>query len=504
MKQLNLLLLFALLAVSLQAQNRRYYDPVFTDVNVQTNVVYGVNATVLALSVAGQAIPQPLVMNVYTPAGDTETDRPLVIIMHTGNFLPPSVNGGCSGTINDATDVEVATRLAKMGYVAAVADYRLGWNPIASTQTERVFTLINAAWRGVQDSRTCIRFFNKDHATDNVFKIDPDKITLWGIGTGGYISLNSAALDTVSDTYIPKFLTPAGPMVIEPINGNVNGTTVGIVPPGYPGFPVGDTLCYPNHVGFSSAFGLSVNLGGALGDISWLDANDPAIISFHTPNDPFAPCGTGIVNVPPPINLPVVEVVGSCGLQPIANSLGINDAIIAANLSDPLSDYAASINGGIEGFYPFIGLPNTDSSPWGFSSSLEPYGVAGSNCDTNSVISGRYLDTIMAYFAPRACAVFGLYNDCQVASGTNYLNASEVGISARPNPAAESFLLQTDSRFVMRHIDLVDVAGRTVRSFQNVNSNQFTVQREGLAPGLYFARVTFKEGMVTQKVVLTR
>ncbi len=500
MKQLQIILLLVLLCGSAQAQ-RRYYDPVFTDVNVQTNITYGVNASVLELSVAMQAIPKALKMNVYTPAGDTATNRPLVIIMHTGNFLPPTFNGGCSGTIFDATDVAVATRLAKMGYVAAVADYRIGWNPIASTQTERVFTLINAAWRGVQDSRTCIRYFNKDNATDNVFKIDPDKITLWGIGTGGYISLNSAALDTVTDTYIPKFLTAAGPMVIEPVNGNVDATSVGVTFPGYPGFPAGDTLCYPNHVGFSSKFGLAVNLGGALGDISWIDPSDPAIISFHTPNDPFAPCEIGIVNVPPPISLPVVEVVGSCGLQPVVNSEGLNSAIIAANLNDPLSQHAEAINGGVEGFYPFIGLPDTESSPWAFSSSLEPYGVAGSNCDTGSVAASAYIDTIMAYFAPRACAVFGLYNDCQVTSGTTYLNAAEVGISARPNPASESFLLQTDSRFTMRHIELVDVSGRVVRTYQDVNASQLQVQRAGLAPGMYFARVTFREGLVVQKVV---
>ena len=59
----------------------------------------------------------------------------------------------------------MATRLAKMGYVAAVASYRLGWNPVATTQTERVYTLINAAYRGVQDSRAAVRYFRKGVAS---------------------------------------------------------------------------------------------------------------------------------------------------------------------------------------------------------------------------------------------------------------------------------------------------------------------------------------------------
>lgn len=501
MKQLQISLLFVLaLSTSLSAQ-RRYFDPVFDNVTVTPNITYGVNASVLELSVAMQAIPKELKMNVYEPAGDTETDRPLVIIMHTGNFLPPTINGGCSGTIIDADNVEMATRLAKMGYVAAVADYRIGWNPIGD-QTTRVFTLINAAYRGVQDSRTCVRYFRKDRALDNQFKIDPDKITLWGIGTGGYISLASATLDTVSDTYIPKFLTASGPMVIQAVNGNVDGTTVGITFPGYPGFPAGDTLCYPNHVGYSSEFGLAVNLGGALGDTSWIEANETPIISFHVPTDPFAPCETGIVNVPPPISLPVVEVTGSCGLQPIVNSVGNNDAMINANLNDPLSVHARAINGNIEGFYPFIGLAPTESAPWAFASSPNPFNLATSpNCETLAASHTATIDTIMAYFAPRACAVFGLYGDCETVSTKN-LSQIEVGMTAAPNPATDDVTLKTDSRYVMQHIELVDATGRLCRTFFDVNTNQYTIQRNGLTSGLYFARVTFKEGISTLKLIL--
>ncbi len=501
MKQLQVILLFLLaISTSLSAQ-RRYYDQVFANVDVTTNITYGVNASVLELSVAMQAIPKPLKMNVYTPAGDTETDRPLVIILHTGNFLPPTVNGGCSGTIFDADDVEMATRLAKMGYVAAVADYRIGWNPIGD-QTTRVATLINAAYRGVQDSRTCIRYFRKDHANGNNYGIDPNKITLWGIGAGGYISLASATLDTITDTYIPKFLTAQGPMVIEAVNGNPDGTTVGITFPGYPGFPAGDTLCYPNHVGYSSEFGLAVNLGGALGDTSWIEAGETPIISFHVPTDPFAPCGTGIVNVPPPVNLPVVEVTGSCGFQPILDAVGNNDAMVNANLSDDLSLHARSINGNIEAFYPFIGLPAGESAPWAFASSSNPYGLTTDPmCETQNASHLATIDTIMRYFAPRACAVFGLYNDCQVTSTKN-LTSIEVGMTATPNPASDQFVLKTDSRFTMQHIELIDVAGRLCRSIRDVNASQYTVLRDGLAPGIYFARVTFKEGLATQKVVL--
>jgi hypothetical protein len=130
-----------------------------------------------------------------------------------------------------------------MGYVAASADYRLGWNPIDPSELTRRWFLINAAYRGVQDARTAIRYFKRTAAENgNPFGIDPGKIAIWGDGTGGYITLNSTALDSYQKTLIPKFLLPGPiPMIIEGVNGDVEGKKLGFVPPGYPIFTPGDT-----------------------------------------------------------------------------------------------------------------------------------------------------------------------------------------------------------------------------------------------------------------------
>lgn len=83
--------------------------------------------------------------------------------------------------------------------------------------------------------------FQKDVTENgNRFGIDTARISVWGQGTGGYVAANLGALDSYSK--IPtasdgKFLisTPVGilPMVIEGINGNLNATSAGIVPPGF-------------------------------------------------------------------------------------------------------------------------------------------------------------------------------------------------------------------------------------------------------------------------------
>ena len=94
---------------------QRYLTEVFADVEVQSDIIYGVNATVIAYAQLGQAITQPLAMDVYSPSGDTETNRPVILYFHTGNFLPTPQNGSPSGTKTDLNVVEMCTRLARMG-----------------------------------------------------------------------------------------------------------------------------------------------------------------------------------------------------------------------------------------------------------------------------------------------------------------------------------------------------------------------------------------------------
>lgn len=502
MKKISLLFVLMLSTMLMSAQVR-YLDEVFTGVKETPNQVYGVNATVIALQQVGQAIPQPLELDIYEPEGDTETSRPLVIMFHTGNFLPPSVNGGCTGTRKDADIVNMAKRLARMGYVVASASYRLGWNPVAQTQTERVYTLINAAYRGVQDANTAVRFFRKSAAATNPYGIDPSKIAIWGNGTGGYITYATATLDTITDTYIPKFVTPQGPMVLEFLSGNVAGTTFGVNPgvPGLP-YPAGDTLCYANHVGFSSEIQLSVSVGGALADTTFIDANDPPMMGFQVTTDPFAPYGVGIVLVPPPINLPVVEVMGSGSSIPAAYRLG-TQAAIDHPFIDPVSVHAASANGGYAGLYPFYSSDPTEGSPWNYAGSLNPYGLPTSpNCDTNSVAANVFIDTIMAYFGPRACLALDLGCNLTGISATNdLLNAAEVGLVIAPNPASEVVRFKTANEFPIEKIYVYDLQGRLVKAMVDIESTQFTMQRNGLAPGTYFAKVMFKNGFVTKQVM---
>lgn len=497
MKNFTLLLFLSIFTIQIGfSQDIRFIDDIFTDVTVQENVIYGVNATILPIigGVSDEALPRPLNTDVYTPTGDTETERPLIILLHTGNFLPPTNNGGCGGTVKDNDMVNFATKLAQRGYVVAVADYRIGWNPLDPDQITRTFFLINAAYRGVQDSRTAVRYFKRTVAEENnPFGIDPNKIAIWGFGTGGYIAYGSSFLDSVEDTFVPKFfLNSTTPMIIEGINGNVDATSVGIVPPGFPGLPAGDTLCYPNHVNFSSEFQLGIAAGGANGEDSWIDEDDTPFIGFQVRTDPFAPCETAVLTVPPPVNLPIVEVSGSCVTIPLANAAGLND-VFDINFIDDVSAAA----GDVLGFYQFTSNDPAESAPWNFHLSSEPYGVAGSDCPTDAVAAQLVVDTMLAFATPRICLALGLGCDLTAVSTTN-IEAAQVDLKVMPNPA--SVEVRFEAKENIQSIYVYDLTGRLVKAHTDINGLQFTMQRNNLANGLYVAQVRFEKGFVNQKL----
>lgn len=525
MRKLYFLSLLFLMPFLMQAQTR-YLDEVFDSYSVQ-NVPYGVNVTVLFFAQLGP-VPQVLQMDVYMPEGDSLQNRPVALYFHTGNFLPfrnpanPSelgFNGSCGGERNDSTAVEICSRLAKMGYVAASVSYRLGWNPLADTEVLRRFGIINAAYRGVQDARTAIRYMRKSvEEENNPFGIDPDKIVLIGQGTGGYITMNTAILDNWLKIPLAtdgKFVwdhdndpgTPPIPMVIEAINGDIYGTSVGINP------ATGDTLCIPNHVGYSSDFSLAVNFGGASADTAWVDPGQPPLISFHVPNDNFAPYGQGIVNVPG-TNLQVIEAQGSYLMQHLHEAYGNQSAMVNAGIQfDLTAEQMAAFENSPDGFkdpavglYPFVVPPNPNNptlpsttAPWEWTSYVSPNPLQDCNNDAEYALA--YVDTIMRFYAPRACFVLGLDDCIEKLTGLDIIPAVEVSLKAYPNPGSDLIYLESSPEFLIREIMLYDEMGRLHRVQTGVNTHIHALERQHLPAGRYIALIRFDEGTAVQKLI---
>lgn len=491
----------------------------YTDINITYDHIYGENATVLYFDYFGEAIKEPLLFDLYQPVEEspcpTIHQLPLIIYFHSGNFLPHPQNQSVVGTRKDSSVVAMCKRLAKTGYVVASVDYRLGWNPIASSVDVRKLGLINAAYRGVQDANTCIRYFKKTVVEEgNPFRIDTNKIVLWGDDSGGFISLNAGCLDDYNK--IPtasngKFLL-AGiyPMIFEHINGDVEGKKYGIMDSSVISilpFPVGDTLNYVNHPEYSSTFKVSVNMGGAVGDTAWIDPGQPGVISFHTPYDLTTPYEEGIVyvHIPPDTYLEVVEVQGSYLVNYMHDLYGNNDYFdppyIVTELQLAVTHVANSRNDGLEGLLPIYGDTITDSAPWNFWDK-----VSNINSDKGLVDNPRmtpekatlYMDTMLAYALPRLFTALEL---CTV-STTEIIDDEEVTITTYPNPASQEVFISSGTDFPFVSINVYDMKGTLINQFTNINANYFRMPVDKLFPGQYILKCQFENGISARQIVV--
>ena len=258
----------------------RYFRPIFPNVTVTSNVAYG-----SAVTYTGST--QTLLMDIYQPTGDTEFRRPVIIFAHQGGFI--------TGTKNDAYMVNVCTQFAKLGYVTASMEYRLGFvftGFAAPADTPQVF---KAAVRGMQDMRAAVRFFRRDAATANTYRAHPNYVVVGGSSAGGFAALEVGYLDKASE--VPAYVDLTGLGGIEGSSGNP---------------------------GFSSAVLAVLNLSGATESPSIIEAGNAPLCSVHGTADATVPYLQGRVGLPP---LPPKYVYGSGRLHPRATQVGIRNTL---------------------------------------------------------------------------------------------------------------------------------------------------------------------------------
>lgn len=516
------LLLFAALFLQCYAQvanAQRYLSEVFTSVQVTSNVTYGQNISVL-LAQQGLIDTIDLKADIYEPVGDTLAHRPTVIMIHTGSFLPIFYNGQPTGIKTDSSIVEMCRQFARRGYTAVSMDYRLGWNPQAigpSGQDIRTGTLLQAVYRALQDAKACVRYFRNDALTGNQYHVDEQNIILGGMGSGGYVAMAYPTLNNPAQINLPKFLaattnpaygfTAGASYVNQAIWGDYDGYG------GTPGFNVPS-----NTPGVSNEVSFVFNMGGALGDSSWLQAGpNVPLVAFHVVNDPYAPYKDGPVIVPTTGDF-VVDVSGSWRAVRIADSLGNNACFASQGFSDPYTLRANQINDGYEGLFPFElsdppGPAPGQAGPWDYYDSTSVYVTCmfglgfsqgrtdtlwynsfATNPDMSQSKSLAYIDTVMNYLNPRVW-------NCMTMVGISEYDLLNKALSVFPNPASGYVTVKMDDASnPIRFIHLYDIAGRKVRSLEGLNALETLIDLGELSPGSYLMRAGFDGGEISRKI----
>ena len=560
---LILTLLFSFLATAALAQ-KRYIDPIYedADIEVTSDVGYATNINwlysaanistypslavrdITAIKTAlamGQNIPatyfdprdtatkvkvSTLKMDVYRAKSDVDskTDRPVILYLHTGNFLPPVINGSPCGVKTDSSAIVLCTEWAKRGYVAVSVEYRGGWNPLASSEEARKGQLLNAVYRAIHDVKQSISVIRTEAAGDNTYGMDASNITLYGEGTGAYVALGYLTLDKYSEMELPKFTNPLSnkSYIDTAIVGLIDGSR-------------GVFNLYQSPATDVSVQAV-VNAGGALADTSWLEAGDAPMITFQAVRDPFAPFNEGIVVVPT-TNGNVVEVQGGNLFIQKANAVGNNDAIKNMPANDEYTKKARShygktldylypapgdkmtINEDVEHLFPIIrpiteDLFNNRSGPWQWWDPQSAYATAEvspdrlpgvtvhmaslpGNPDMGPEKGRTFIDTIMGYMCPRIAVINGEYTVDELAAINDKLPSNSASIY--PNPANNEITVSVDNKYHVQSIQMMDITGREVKNI--TANNVVNVNISDLQSGYYILNIQTTEGVISSKLI---
>lgn len=183
--KLYTVLVFAFAGSQLFAQcGQRYKDMIFSNVTKTSDITYSTaNGTTLKL-------------DVYQPTGDTASKRPLIILAHGGSFISGSKT-------DDNVVVTLCNNYAKRGYVTASINYRLASNPLVMLDSSQA---IQTVLKAISDGKSAIRFFRKDAATTNTYKIDPNWIFAGGNSAGAVLFMHLIYLDSLGEAP-PAFQT---------------------------------------------------------------------------------------------------------------------------------------------------------------------------------------------------------------------------------------------------------------------------------------------------------
>ena len=330
-------LLPILFIFSYSISQTRYLDEVFDEVTKTEDIIYG-NAPDLPFLFLFEWNTEnvDLDMDIYEPTGDTLTNRPVIIFIHSGAFF--------SG-YNEVDDVvALSITSAKRGYVAVSMNYRLGINILSSYSGER------AVYRGVQDASAVVRYLREFYQD---YGIDYENIFIWGTSAGSFIGLHLAFVEVDERP--------------ESTYGSGEDPDLGCID------------CEGNDYIHNSKPKAVISCWGALVDLDMIDQeNNIPTIMFHGTLDPVVLFNsgypfTGIITLP--------IVYGSNLIHERLNELHIQNALYFEE--GQLHEYWGTLNGN------WFGGPNEyyyqilDNSYAHLFTLLQSYQIGDVNTDGN-------------------------------------------------------------------------------------------------------------------------
>jgi para-nitrobenzyl esterase len=183
-----------MLAQRSDAQSTRYLDSIFAAYTLDS-VTY---STVTGFK-----------MDIYQPAGDVATNRPVVVLAHEGTFY-------AGDRESDPTVVGLCQDLAHKGYVTVSIDYTLAASPVDLFDTGTAATEV---FKAIADARAAVRYLYADAYGANLYKIDTSNVFIGGNSAGAVLGMHYAYVTDTSQLDVNHFFKSA----VDSIGGTLQG-----------------------------------------------------------------------------------------------------------------------------------------------------------------------------------------------------------------------------------------------------------------------------------------
>lgn len=498
-KTLLLTTLCVALTCTAKAQTYRYTSTIFPSSTITTNVVYGTaDFLTYPYNDENNTNPGNLIMDIYRPQGDTCTNRPVIVFAHGGGFF--------SGTRNNNDMAAFCDSFARMGYVTATIDYRMGVYTSSNSSLHYTRTI----YRAIQDGRAAVRYFRANAAT---YGIDPGKVYFAGSSAGAFIGLHCIYMDDSSEKPLAANAVTYTD-IVAPFN--FSGPDLG-------GYDIG------NNQSFNGEPDALVSLWGGVAstNLITLDDNQPVLL-IHGTTDPIVPFDTGS-----PFSFPSLPLTyGSKRINLKLDSLGLTDqeTYFVPNQSHEFYGVTNGMwNNGINGNTYWDTVVNKSAIfLWkhhkpvaNFNSSATALNVNFTDNSSGSILwhwdfgdgnSGSTQNPVHTYAAAGTYTV-RLYienNNCSwdtishqaTASTPNGLNKTKiVGFVASPIPSKGLVHLSFDHVLKNASVQLYSTNGQLIEEKLHQNSDLINIDLSGLESNVYFIRVFNNEQISWIKVV---
>lgn len=445
-------------------------------VRTETNIVFGIDTNYMGYT-------DTLLLDLYKPIGDNNTNRPLLVLIHGGSWL-----GGCKDETGTGI-VPLANEFASRGYTVASVDYRLGWHkddyvalPASAPWPETAKSLyaadsnemIRAIFRGMQDVKGAVRFLKARNETDSTCI---NNVYVGGESAGAFVAFAVAFLDRESEKPSSCFTIADAP---DPQDNLPNA----VADCAYHTFSITSSSLKRNDLGSvegklhtgtydAKIQGVISFFGGVPAEAfskNWFENNpEIPVYMYHQTCD-------GIVNFSYGQPMKIISDYCNLGYDPwhfnYPNMFGngaIYDSLYASGGFTLLSEFQYCD--------PFL-IPLFDCIRYADNGSYH----YTSNVAERAITISEFLSPVISEHESDAV--------CKLS--TEVLSVQKESFSLFPNPVHEMFYVKGNFAEGVPHIEITDMRGKTVpfQRAETQNTLRINMQAE---PGMYFIKFLSEE-----------